>query len=390
MLGGATPGGQRAGALGPRVPRRPCRPAGLRGARRDGCRNLFELKNARRVLVEGNLFENNWVMDSPATPSCSRPRGEGGAAPWATIEDVTFRYNIIRNSSAVFNLLARDDGGASGTMRRVRIADNLIYAIDRAEWGGNGTFMQIGEGPSEITVEHNTIIHSGNVLTPTADRGRRRAWRSASSSATTSVRTTRTASSARASRSAPTRSTPSSRARCSSATPSPADRRLAIRRQPVPEMDRFSQQFVNYAGHDYRLKGDSEFRRAATDGADLGVNFVMLARRLARARANGSDSLRRRLVSSVCRRSRSGLHTCNGADRESYGPFPIQLSSRAATPRARSQLMRKSRVLTTEAGRGWSLAVHSASSHTRGCPLIKRVAQWRVCLFPVVLLWRAR
>ena len=52
-----------------------------------------------------------------------------------------------------------------------------------------------------------------------------------------------------------------------------------------PEMDRFSQQFVNYAGHDYRLKGDSEFRRAATDGADLGVNFVMLARTIgARAR----------------------------------------------------------------------------------------------------------
>ena len=56
------------------------------------------------------------------------PRGEGGAAPWATIEDVTFRYNIIRNVAAGFNLLARDDNGASGTMRRVRIADNLIIA----------------------------------------------------------------------------------------------------------------------------------------------------------------------------------------------------------------------------------------------------------------------
>src|SRR5207244_12647765 len=24
-------------------------------------KNLFELKNARRVLVEGNIFENNWI-----------------------------------------------------------------------------------------------------------------------------------------------------------------------------------------------------------------------------------------------------------------------------------------------------------------------------------------
>ena len=124
-------------------------------------KNLFELKNARRVLVEGNLFENNWVDGQPGYAIVFTPRGEGGAAPWATVEDVTFRYNIVRNSSAAFNLLARDSNGASGTMRRVRIADNLIYGIDRAEWGGNGTFMQIGEGPSEVTVEHNTIIHTG-------------------------------------------------------------------------------------------------------------------------------------------------------------------------------------------------------------------------------------
>jgi len=52
-----------------------------------------------------------------------------------------------------------------------------------------------------------------------------------------------------------------------------------------PDMERFARQFVNFTGHDYRLKSDSEFRRAATDGADLGVNFVMLARTIgARAR----------------------------------------------------------------------------------------------------------
>ena len=52
-----------------------------------------------------------------------------------------------------------------------------------------------------------------------------------------------------------------------------------------PEAERFPQQFVNYAARDYRLKSDSELRRAATDGADLGVNFVALVRALgARAR----------------------------------------------------------------------------------------------------------
>ena len=52
-----------------------------------------------------------------------------------------------------------------------------------------------------------------------------------------------------------------------------------------PEMDRFAPQFVNHTRHDYRLRSDSEFRRAATDGTDLGVNFVSLVRTIgARAR----------------------------------------------------------------------------------------------------------
>jgi len=92
------------------------------------------------------------------------PRGERGAAPWATVEDVTFRYNVVRDVAAVFNLLARDDTGASGPLRRLHITDNLVYNVDRV-WGGNGTFLQIGEGPGEIVVEHNTIMQSGNVIT---------------------------------------------------------------------------------------------------------------------------------------------------------------------------------------------------------------------------------
>jgi hypothetical protein len=36
-------------------------------------KNLFELKNAQRVLVEWNVFEHNWAAAQAATPSSSRP-----------------------------------------------------------------------------------------------------------------------------------------------------------------------------------------------------------------------------------------------------------------------------------------------------------------------------
>jgi hypothetical protein len=286
MLGGAMPG---ATGLVPSdlVFRRNhvARPASWR-SEKWVVKNLFELKNARRVLVEGNLFENNWVGGQPGYAIVFTPRGEGGDAPWATIEDVTFRYNIVRNSSAAFNLLARDSNGESGTMRRVRIADNLIYAIDRAEWGGNGTFMQIGEGPGEITVEHNTIIHSGNVLTAYGGS------RDAPSVAEHFV--FRNNISPHNQFGVIGQSLAVGRQSIDAFFPGALFLRNALAggqasRYPgdnfFPDMERFAGQFVNFTGHDYRLKGDSEFRRAATDGADLGVNFVMLARTIgARAR----------------------------------------------------------------------------------------------------------
>jgi hypothetical protein len=214
------------------------------------------------------------------------PRGEGGDAPWATIEDVTFRYNVVRNSSAAFNLLARDNNGASGTMRRVRIADNLVYGIDRAEWGGNGTFLQIGEGPPEITVEHNTIIHSGNVISVYGGS------RDAPSVAERFV--FRNNISPHNQSGVIGQGLGTGTDSINAFFPGALFLRNALAggrasRYPgdnlFPEMDRFSEQFVNYPGHDYRLRADSDFRRAATDGADLGVNFVMLARTIgARAR----------------------------------------------------------------------------------------------------------
>jgi hypothetical protein len=249
-------------------------------------KNLFELKNARRVLVEGNLFENHWVDAQPGYAIVLTPRGERGAAPWATVEDVTFRYNIIRNVAAGFNLLARDDNGASGTMRRVRIADNLVVRVDRGDWGGNGNFMQIGEGPPEVIVEHNTIMHTANLLNvyggsrESPSTGERFVFRNNIARHNTNgvigqglalgtdtinayfpgaVFLRNVLAGGRASR-------------------YPADNLF-------PEMDAFPDQFVNYAGGDYRLKPGSEFRRAATDGADLGVNFIELVRTIgARAR----------------------------------------------------------------------------------------------------------
>ena len=261
------------------------RPVSWRGQRWT-VKNLFELKNARRVLVEGNLFEHNWQGGQPGYAVVLTPSGQRGQAPWSTVEDVTFRWNIIRHVAAVFNLLAFDDNGESALMRRIRIGDNLIYGVDRAAWGGNGAFLQVGEGPVDLVVEHNTIIQSGNVITayggtrdrPAAAVGFIFRNNLALHNANGVIGQGRAIGSETLAAYFPGAEFVRNVLAGGRESRYPGDNLF-------PEADQFAAQFVNYAAHDYRLQSRSTFRRAATSGADLGVSYIVLARALgARAR----------------------------------------------------------------------------------------------------------
>ena len=59
-------------------------------------KNLFELKNARRVLVDGNVFERNWTDAQNGFAILFTVRNQDGTAPWSVVEDVVF----IRNGGA--------------------------------------------------------------------------------------------------------------------------------------------------------------------------------------------------------------------------------------------------------------------------------------------------
>jgi hypothetical protein len=134
-------------------------------------KNLFELKNARRVLVEGNVLENIWLAGQAGFAVQLTPRNQDGKAPWSTVEDVTFRYNVIRHASSGFNLSGWDDLQSSGQLQRVQITNNLLYDVDGTRWGGVGIFVQLGNSPRSITIERNTIIHSGTVVSVYGTKG---------------------------------------------------------------------------------------------------------------------------------------------------------------------------------------------------------------------------
>ena len=133
-------------------------------------KNLFELKNAERVLVEKNVFENNWVDDQNGFAILFTPRSQNGTAPWSVVRDVRFERNWVRNVSAGVNMLGEDDapGRSSEYTTNILITYNLFEIVHHTKWGGTsksnpGRFMQVLKGVRKLTVDHNTSFQSRGI-----------------------------------------------------------------------------------------------------------------------------------------------------------------------------------------------------------------------------------
>ncbi|HEU4828785.1 MAG TPA: hypothetical protein VFT04_06290 [Gemmatimonadales bacterium] len=123
-------------------------------------KNSFELKNSRRVLVEGNLFENNWSDGQTGFAIVLKSINDGGRCTWCVTEDVTFRYNKIVNSPGGMNIVAVQayNGGGAIPANSMLIANNVFEDVgDAAAVGDRRIFQLLGQLGS-IVIEHNTAF----------------------------------------------------------------------------------------------------------------------------------------------------------------------------------------------------------------------------------------
>ena len=233
-------------------------------------KNLFELKNARRVLVDGNVFENNWVQAQNGFGILFTVRNQDGAAPWSTVEDVSFTNNVIPHSASGVNILAHDDNAPSQQARRMLIRNNLFEDIGGLRWGGGGRLFQVVAQAADVVIDHNTAFHTGNILT--TERGPHSGFvftNNIVSNNEYGIIGTDTAPGLRT---------------LSAYFPDVVVRRNVIAAGPAPSYpaDNFfpaslaAVEFVDLEGGDYRLAPTSPYRRAATDGTDVGLDFEQL------------------------------------------------------------------------------------------------------------------
>jgi len=118
-------------------------------------KNLFELKNAQRVLVEGNVFENNWVDAQGGTAILMWSVNQDGGAPWSVTKDVTFRYNIIRRTPNGLAVTGRG-GSVNEPATRIWIVDNLFDQLGPNYDGAAGELFNFYNNNVDLVVEHNT------------------------------------------------------------------------------------------------------------------------------------------------------------------------------------------------------------------------------------------
>jgi hypothetical protein len=120
-------------------------------------KNIFELKNARRVLVDGNTFDGNWRQAQAGFAILFTPRNQDGKAPWSAVQDVTFTHNVLVRSDQGVNISGRDNNYPSGRTERVLVKNNLLYLV-------GGRLIQLLDGTTDVTVEHNTSDHTGETV----------------------------------------------------------------------------------------------------------------------------------------------------------------------------------------------------------------------------------
>ena len=142
------------------------------------CKNLFELKGGQRILVDGNILENNWKdSDQWGYGVLFTTRTDRGACPWNQIKDITFTNNIIKNSSGGFQIAGLDEGKYGVPAKNILIRNNLILIND---YTTNFSTVPYGDGqPSgdpadkkepfqvrsqveNLIIDHNTVFTGGS------------------------------------------------------------------------------------------------------------------------------------------------------------------------------------------------------------------------------------
>ena len=124
-------------------------------------KNLLELKNAQRVLIDGNVFQYDWAAGQ-SYAILLRPVNQKGNCPWCATADVTFTHNLLRHVPGGIQIaFSLDLNNTTEAAQRILLQNNLILDSNSATWGnGNAFALSTGATPRghDWIIDHNTAF----------------------------------------------------------------------------------------------------------------------------------------------------------------------------------------------------------------------------------------
>jgi hypothetical protein len=119
-------------------------------------KNILELKNAKNVVIDGNILENCWTDGQTGIPILFTVRNQEGSAPYSIILNITFTNNIVKGAEGGLNFLGSDNEKPSARSSGAMIANNLFVDI-------RGPFLTFN-GYDNVSLIHNTHIQTYNIM----------------------------------------------------------------------------------------------------------------------------------------------------------------------------------------------------------------------------------
>ena len=132
-------------------------------------KNIQEFKDARRVLLDGNVLELHWEDAQVGFAVVLTPRDEAGQCMWCTVEDVTITHNLIQHTANGIETASSDTLGVSGGLptNRVLEQNNVLNDVNSSYGSGSGisfaayTTNAVGQTSQDnLTIDHNTAFGS--------------------------------------------------------------------------------------------------------------------------------------------------------------------------------------------------------------------------------------
>ena len=127
-------------------------------------KNAFELKNARRVVVDGNTFEHVWASGQDGTAIVLKSANQDGRCAWCVTEYVTFSNNIVKDAANGVMINAAEVG-VKGLPLPVPVNHLRLQNVLFQEIGGK--LLRIMGGASDVAFTHVTsLANPAGILDP--------------------------------------------------------------------------------------------------------------------------------------------------------------------------------------------------------------------------------